>query len=243
MKSQATRPSFRHARPAPRNAPGPPRRIHDEVTWTRTLGGPGEAPRELYLIRYLGSDNIETERTVELLKVGHILSPNGGQQQGYLGVNDLSDAGRFKTLRTDRVTAVLAQLTQGHAPSIRAYPTYRTRLPGFPVAGAVYKVPQTANPARFWTVDLNAWTCTCPERRQRTARGYKPGDLGFVCNHMAQAILDHLPATQVSGAEFPRNGIGGKGCAWTAELLIFISDPRRVHLDHLFEVKATSTFL
>jgi hypothetical protein len=201
-------PDYRRKRPAPRKAGGWGKPITDSVAWTRILD-----PRERYRILYEDRDGDRTERVIELLKLGQIAGTP------YLSV---MHEGRPKTLRADRVVAVLEQLTAGHTPSIHAQPTYATILPQFPLANAVYKIPTTAVSNRTWTVDLNLYTCSCPEKRIRTALGYKAGTLGFVCAHMAKAILENLPTIKS-----PDNG------GWTPELLRFLADPRRVHIDNL----------
>ena len=204
-------PDFRRKRPAPRQAGGWGKPVTDDVTWTRTLD-----PREKYRIIYIDRENQRSQRDIELLKIGH--TTLNDEQTPYLGV---MHQGRFKTLRADRVVEV-TQIDPapgaGHEPSIRPYPTYRTKLPAFPVPGAVYKMPTTAASNRTWTVDLNAYTCTCPEKRIRSGFGYEPGELGFACDHMAKAILAHLPAGSAD---------------WTPELLQFLGNPRRVHIDNL----------
>lgn len=204
MPTRTTRPNWRSKRPAPRLATGAPPLLNDDIVWTRIV-----QPRERYRILYIDRDGAESEREIELQKIGHL------KDTPYLGV---THQGKFKTLRTDRIVGVLAQLTEGHAPSIHAQPTYATELPLFPLENAVYKVATIAAGNRTWTVDLNKYTCTCPERRIRAGFGYEPGRVGYVCPHMARAILDHLP----EGAE-----------GWTPELLRFLSDPRRMHIDNL----------
>lgn len=199
-----SRPAYASKRPAPRKAAGAPPRLNEEVNWTRNV-----QPRERYRIVYVDRDGLKSERVIELQKMGDL----GGTP--YLGV---MDKGRFKTLQTHRVVKVLEQITTGHEPSIRSQPTYATELPKFPIENALYKVPTIAAGARTWTVDLNAYSCTCPEKRIRSGFGYTPGRLGFVCPHMARAILDHVPS-----------GTAG----WTPELIAFLSDPRRIHIDNL----------
>lgn len=213
---------FPQARPAPRMAAGPPPAVHEQIVWQRTV-----SPRERYRIVYLGSDKVESERTVELLRIGT------WSGHTYLGVNDESDGGRFKTMRVDRVLAVLEQLTAGHEPSIRPFPTYATVLPTFPLPGAVYKIPTTASHGdthKTWTVDLNAYTCTCPEKRRRAAKGYQPGELGAVCDHMAKAILGNLPEDYRYMGEHPDSRLNR---GWTPELLSFLQDSRRIHISSL----------
>lgn len=202
------RPSWKHKRPAPRTtAPGKFDRSKlmkpDDVTWTRVVD-----PRERYRIVYCDSNGQRDERTIELLKIG--------EREGtpYLGV---IEKGKPKTMRQDRVVEVLEQLTTGHEPSIRAALKYADRLPAFPVAQAIHRVPQTARPTSKWTVDLNAYTCSCPEKRIRSGFGYEPGQLGFVCSHIARALLEHLPAD----------------AGWSPDLLTFLRDPRRIHIDNL----------
>lgn len=197
-------PNYRSKRPAPRHASGPPRHITDDVTWTRIV-----EPRERYRIAYVDSSNVRTEREITLVKIGD------SRGVPYVGVQH---EGKFKTLRCDRIVAVLEQLTTGHSCSLRAAITYADRLPVFPLQNAMYKVATTAVSNRTWTVDLNAYTCTCPEKRIRGAKGYKPGQLGFVCDHIAKAILANLPT------EHPE---------WSSELLAFLADPRKVHIDNL----------
>lgn len=200
-----TRSSYRHSRPAPRKASGPPKPITDDVTWTRIVD-----PHEQYRIAYLDKNDQHSKRTIDLTKIGH------SGEFHYLGV--MQD-GKFKTLRADRVVDVLEQLSTGHAPSIFAAPQYSTVLPVFPIDKAVYKVPATAAySTRTWTVDLNLYTCTCPEKRIRSARGYKPGQLGFCCDHIAKAILANLPA----------NAPG-----WSDGLRAFLGDSRKLHIDNL----------
>lgn len=192
------------ARPQPAAAPQP---INDLVKWERVLDRTGREPAELYRIEYCDRTGEVTVRELELRKVGTL------DGTPYLGV--LHD-GRFKTLRADRVLSVV-QLSAGHAPSIHAEPTYATELPPFP-APVICRIPTVAAGNRTWTVDLACYTCTCPERRVRTARGYRAGQLGFVCPHVARAILEHLPA------DAP---------AWPPELRRFLADPRKVHIDNL----------
>ena len=193
----------------PASKPAP---ITDKVVWTRELN-----PRESYQIDYLDSKGNLTNRVVELLRIGHI--PLGlHASTGYLGV---MHNGQFKTLRTENVRSV-RQLTPNHDPSIFAYapiaqPQYVDQLPNFPVANAVYKMPTIALSKRTYSVDLNRYTCRCPEQRRRTAKGYQPGQLGFVCAHMARAILEHLPAN----------------AGWNQPLVKFLANPRKVHIDNL----------
>ena len=206
----AITPAWTRKRPAPRRAPGPPQPIHDQVVWTRVLDGK-EIPRERYRIVYRDRDNALSERLIELLKVGTL----GGHI--YYSV---MHAGKPKTLRSDRIVTVIEQLSEGHPPTLQAQPTYASRLPAFPPipGGAVFKIPASAaNSKRSWTVDLNAYTCTCPEKRIRGEAGYEPGTLGYVCDHMARAILEHLPPD----------------AAWPHPLLAFIQDPRKIAIDNL----------
>ncbi len=176
----------------------------DNIRWTRIVD-----PRERYRIVYRDRDGELSERNIELQKIGEF------SHETYFGV---THAGGFKTLRADRIVAVLQQLTQGHGPSIHPMPNYAMDLPKFPLENAVYKMPTVAVSHRTWTVDLNRYMCACPEKRIRAASGYEPGKLGFVCPHMARAILDYLPA-------------GSPG--WSPELLKFVADPRKVHIDNL----------
>jgi hypothetical protein len=203
------RPSWKHKRPAPRTVtPGNFDKSklmkHDDVNWTRVVD-----PRERYRILYEDRDGQREERTIELQKIG--------DREGtpYLGV---MHQGKFKTLRAGRIVDVLEQLTIGHEPSIHAAPSYATLLPKFPVTfrGPI-RIPQTARPTSKWSVDLALYTCSCPEKRIRSGFGYAPGQLGFVCSHIARAILENLPAT----------------AGWPDELLTFLRDPRRVHIDNL----------
>lgn len=176
--------------------------INDDIDWTRIV-----EPRERYRIEYVDSDGAVSLREIELQKIG---TRSGFTYYGVM------HAGKFKTMRADRFRMV-AQLSTGHNPSIRSQPTYATELPKFPVPGAVYKMPTIAASTRTWTVDLNVYTCSCPEKRIRSGMGYEPGRLGFVCPHMARAILDHLP----------------REAGWEPELLAFLADPRKVHIDNL----------
>lgn len=202
------RPSWKHKRPAPRTAAAgtfdkSKLMKQDDVDWSRIID-----PPERYRILYQDRHGKRTERVIELRKIGiYDGSP-------YYGVMHL---GQPKTFRCDRVIAVLEQLTEGHECSIEPAPDYSTQLPKFPVANAQYKVPQTARPDRNWSVDLNLYTCSCPEQRIRREFGYGPGDLGFTCSHMARAILDHLPAE----------------ANWPPALLLFLRNPRRIHIDNL----------
>ena len=207
------RPDWKRKRPAgwshskaaarPAASAGSPPRLNDTVTWTRIV-----SPREHYRVTYIDRDGAASDRVIELAKLGH-----SGDAQ-YLGVNH---QGKFKTLRADRIVRV-EQLSRGHPPSIRPFPMYRDMLPAFPIAAAVYRIATTAASNRTWTVDLNAYSCTCPEKRIRSGFGYAPGQLGFVCDHMAKAILAHLPADDA---------------AWSPELRAFLADPRKVHIDNL----------
>jgi len=195
------RPSFKHSRPAPRRAPGAPPNITDDVTWTRILETP-----ERYRIEYADRDSNISVREILLQKLGH-----SGDFQ-YIGV---LHQGKFKTMRVDRI-GMVTQLSTGHPCSLKPQPTYSNELPRFPVVGATYKVP-TNTGRGTWTVDLNKYTCTCPEKRIRSGHGYTPGQLGYVCSHMARAILDHLP----------------RDAGWDPELLTFLGDPRKVHIENL----------
>ena len=197
-------PAYSRSRPAPRKAAGKPPQISDTVTWTRKVD-----PHERYSILYQDRDGATSIREIELTKTGD------SKGVAYLGV---MHEGKFKTMRVERVLKVLEQLTTGHPSSIHEALTYRSELPAFLVAGAVFHVPTIAVGKRTWTVDLNRYTCTCPEKRRRAAKGYKPGQLGYVCPHIARAILDHLPADTT---------------AFTPELRAFLSDPRKIHIDNL----------
>ena len=198
-------PSFARSRPAPRRAAGAPWHITDDVTWTRIV-----EPRERYHILYRNRDGADTVREIELTKIGN------SRDIEYPGV---MHEGKFKTMRRDRALQVLEQLTTGHPSSLAAALTYRSDLPPFPVADAVYRVATIAASTRTWTVDLNRYECTCPEKRRRAGKGYKAPQLGYVCPHIARAVLDHLPAE--SGPE------------WTPDLRAFLSDPRKIHIDYL----------
>lgn len=198
------RPAWKHKRPAPRATPGAPKLLrNDDITWTRTVD-----PRERYRIAYIDRDGQRTVREIELLRIGNL------EGTPYLGV---MHQGKFKTLRLDRVPEVLEQITTGHPPSIRPLPGYGFDLPKFPREHALFKIPTIRAGSRTWTVDLNAYVCACPEKRIRLGFGYTPGKLGFVCAHMARAILENLPAD----------------AGWPEELLHFLRDPRRVHIDNL----------
>jgi len=198
-----SRPAYARKRPAPRHAPGAPRLVSEDIVWTRIV-----QPREKYRVIYRDRDNLTSDRTIELQKIGHM------GDLPYLGV---MHAGKFKTLRSDRIVAVLEQLSTGHPPSIRSQPTYTTQLPKFPLPNAVYKMPTVAAGPRTWTVDLNKYTCTCPEKRIRAPMGYEPGTVGYACPHMARAILDYLPTN----------------AGWDTELLTFLKDSRKMHIDNL----------
>ena len=197
-----TTPNWPHKRPAPKKAAGSPANITDDVHWTRNI-----EPRERYRIVYVDRNGERSERTIDLVKMGD------SQGIPYVGV---FEAGRFKTYRQDRIIDVLEQFTTGHEPSISAQPTYATQLPQFPDGYAVYRVPSIAG-NRSWSVDLNQYICTCPEKRIRESMGYLPGTLGHVCPHMARAILEHLP----------------ENSGWAPELLTFLRDPRKMHIDNL----------
>ena len=179
--------SSRRARPARRcgRAPRPPQ-LADSILWTRTV-----EPREQYLITYVDKDGDVSERLITLQKIG---AYRGDRYYGVL--ND----GRFKTMRADRVLFRRAsalwyprrpQCAEPSLPSIRPLPTYRTELPPWPLPAAIYTACPTAAARAPGASTLNAYTCTCPEKRIRTALGYKPGELGMICPHLARAILEH----------------------------------------------------
>ena len=201
--SVPSRPAWRHHRPAPRKAAGAPPSLADTVVWTRIL-----EKKERYRIEYRDSKGIVTQREIELQKIG---------RSGDFFYYGVFEKGRFKTMRADRIQ-MAAQLSTGHEPSIRPQPTYSSELPPFPLENAVYRMPTVTAGTRTWTVDLNQYTCTCPEKRIRSGFGYEPGRLGFVCPHMARAILEYLPK-DASG--------------WTPELLAFLGDPRKMHIENL----------
>jgi hypothetical protein len=207
------RPAYARKRPAPRGQGLPKLMRSDDITWTRILDGK-TTPRERYRIVYIDNEAQRSERLIELQKLGEV------KGVPYLGV---MHAGKFKTLRADRVVEVLEQITTGHPPSIKPWRQldYSVQLPPFPLDNALYKVGTIASSNRTWTVDLNRYTCTCPEQRIRRGFGYTPGQLGFVCPHVAKAILEHLPAHLQSTI------------SWPEELVSFLRDPRRVHIDNL----------
>jgi hypothetical protein len=202
MKTPTATPNWKRKRAAPRTATGWGKPITDDVVWTRLL-----SPAESYQVEYVDRHGEISERIIDVMKIGSIGDVD------YLGVRHV---GKFKTLRADGIRKV-RQLTEGHAPSIFAFPGYDDQLPVFPIASAMYKMATIAVSTRRYTVDLNLYTCTCPEKRERVAKGYKPGQLGFVCPHMARAILENLPAD----------------AAWSPQLIKFLKDPRRVHIDNL----------
>lgn len=197
-------PAYKRSRPAPRRAPGSAPQISDTVVWSRII-----QPRERYRIVYQDKDGVQSIREIELTKIGE------SKSLPYLGV---MHEGKFKTMRVDRVLQVLEQITTGHPSSIHAAVTYRDTLPTFPIEQAIFRVPTITVSTRTWTVDLNRYVCTCPEKRPRAGKGYKPGQLGYVCPHVARAILDHLPADDTT---------------FTPELRAFLSDPRKIHVDNL----------
>ena len=202
MTLSVRQPAYKRKRAAPRNATGWGKPITEDVVWTRLV-----TPAESYQVEYVDRHGEVSERIIELMKIGAIADVD------YLGVRH---NGKFKTLRSDGIRKV-RQLPEGHEASIFAFPQYADTLPVFPIASAMFKMATIAVSTRRWTVDLNLYTCSCPEKRERIGKGYKPGQLGFVCAHMARAILDNLPAD----------------AAWSPLLLKFLGDPRRVHIDNL----------
>ncbi len=201
------RTAWRSKRPAPYTFAGsqPAAALTDNVEWTREV-----QPREHYRIQYKDRDDEISVREIELRKVGTMSGAI------YFGVMHL---GKFKTFKADRILHA-EQLTEGHPSSIRSFPTYSTELPPFPVPGSVFRVPTVAG-KRTWLVDLNQYTCTCPEKRERAARGYTLPQLGAICPHVARAILVHLPANLHNTGP------------WSPELLSVLADPRKMHLDNL----------
>jgi hypothetical protein len=198
-----------------------------DIIWSPPL-----TPRETYRILYSKADGSVSERIIDLLKLG---SHDG---HTYLGVRD---KGIFKSFRRDRVLDVLEQISTGHTPSLRAIPSYTHYLPPFPrpepelrsgavdqtlqnnqrdedVQLLVFRVPQTRG-NRTWSVSLADYTCTCPDKRIRTALGYTAGQLGMVCPHLARAILAHLPSPRPE--------------AWTPDLLDWLQNPRNTDIDNL----------
>ena len=163
----------------------------------------------MYAIRY---DEDVDERTVKLLRMGHVGSVR------YLGV---MHQGIFKTPRAERVRSV-RQLTDGHPCRITVLPTYRDELPPWPGTAEVVKVPQSTG-KRTWTVDFRTYTCSCPERRVRDGMGYRPGQLGGVCPHLARALLKYLPADLD-----PKLG-------WTPDLREFLGTPTKTSIENLIE--------
>ena len=193
-------------RPARGRAPRPPQ-LADLITWTRIV-----EPREQYRILYVDKDGIRSDRLITLQKIGAYRG-----DKYYAVLND----GKFKTMRADRVLTaeLLPTGLEGAAtePSIRPLPTYRTELPPWAGAEFFFRVP-TIKGKGTWGVDLNAYTCTCPEKRIRAGLGYKPGELGMVCPHIARAILEHQP-------DLPH--------PWPQDLLDFLSTPTKVALVNL----------
>jgi hypothetical protein len=189
-------------------APGSPRPLTGEVIWTRIV-----EPRERYRITYRDKQGHLTERNIELQKIGHTPAGPGHGQTEYFGV---MHEGRFKTFRVDGVISVIEQLTAGHESSIRPAPSYSSELQPFPLPNAQYRIATIKDPNRRWTVDLNLYTCTCPEKRIRGQVGYTPPQLGAICPHVAKAILENAPPGWLS-----------------PELQSFLANPRKVHIDNL----------
>lgn len=175
-----------------------------QVNWSRHYD-----PRDQYRIEYADRFGEFSERVIELACTGSC----GGNE--YAGI---FEDGQFKTLRADRILKVeplLISSPSGLTHPLHVLPTLKTALPVWPIEQAVFRVPQTSG-KRHWTVNLNAYSCTCPESRLRSQ--YPPGSLGRVCSHMARAILDNLP-TDANWDEDIRAWIGNPYKVGAANLL------------------------
>jgi len=168
------------------------------INWSRHYD-----PRDQYRIEYADKFGEFSERLVELACTGTY----AGNE--YAGV---FEDGQFKTLRADRILKVeplVISSPSGRTHPLRVLPTFSTALPVWPVEQAVFRVLQTTG-KRHWTVNLNAYSCTCPEKQSRS--DYPPGSLGRVCSHMARAILENLPAD----------------ANWDEDILAWINNPYKV---------------
>ena len=165
-------------------------------------------PPERYQIEYADRWGEFSERTIDLARIGSY------QGHDYIGV---FEGGQFKSLRADRILKVeKPTTTTTYNSELTVIPNYSTKLPEWSTGAAVYRMKSiTGN--RHWTVDLNRYSCTCPEKRFRTSQGFADGTLGRVCPHMAQAILENLP----------------KNSGWNPELITFLSNPRNVAIGSL----------
>jgi hypothetical protein len=181
---------------------GPPQRQQEaqlDITWVEHFN-----PPEAYRIEYADRYGEFSERVVHLARKGHY------HGNDYLGIYE---DGKFKTLRADRILKVEWSGDSAPRSSLRVLPSESTTLPVWSLPNAVYKIKQTTG-ARNWTVNLNTYTCTCPEKRMRIQLGAADGTLGRVCSHMAQAIMENLPAD----------------ANWNADILAHISNPRKVSM-------------
>ncbi len=178
----------------------PAQPLHLDIVWTEEF-----RPPETYQIEYADRFGEFSERTVHLSRKGHLSGHD------YVGIYE---DGQFKTLRADRILKAVPVSESALAsprPSLRVLPTYSTLLPAWPTPEAVFKI-KTISGSRHWTVDLNAYSCTCPEKRTRAQS--PSGSLGRVCPHMAEAILANLT---------PDAG-------WDPDLIAHISRPDKVSM-------------
>ncbi len=172
--------------------------LDNDVDWFEVFD-----PPQRYQIEYADRNGEHSVREVFLAKKGRYA------RHVYLGVYD---KGRFKTFRRDHILKMEAIGHDGTRSNSRTA-HQRTSLPQWPAENAVFRIAQTVGTKR-WTVNLNEYTCTCPEKRTRAGRGCPPKMLGMVCPHMAQAILENLPAD----------------ANWPPEIISYLKDPESLKL-------------
>lgn len=172
--------------------------VHLDIVWTEEFN-----PPETYQIEYADRFGEYSERSIHLSRKGHL---NG---HDYVGIYE---DGKFKTLRADRILkAVPVSKVAGARPSLRVLPSYSKILPAWPTSDALFKIKQTAG-TRHWTVNLNTYSCTCPEKRLRLDS--PEGSLGRVCPHMAEAILQNISID----------------AGWDPDIIAFLSDCHKVSM-------------
>lgn len=147
-----------------------------EIEWEQRFNPPLSRA-----VEYADRHGEYSERLVSVVSRG--TGPNG---RPYLGI---TESGKFKTLREDRVLKLSEPLPLSRNGRLRA--VLHEQLPPWHTTPAVFKVPSVSGNRR-WTVDLASYTCTCPERRIRSGQ-YAPKTMGMVCPHMARAIQENHP--------------------------------------------------
>jgi hypothetical protein len=148
-----------------------------DITWTEIIDFPVARPLE-----YLNEQDEYSSQIVSTAKRGFCAS-------GIVHIG-LHDGDLLHTFPADRLLTKLPTLTGKGYHAMNMRQLMRLKLPRWKNSIKVVKIPN-ASGKRRWTVNLDSYTCTCPERIRRSSR-FEQGQLGMACPHVVMAIRENL---------------------------------------------------